>query len=58
MIIVTCRVYSKNIGPAYKTTYKEKSYAFDNSHQLKDFLDGEPDVIVDKVFEIKEENNE
>lgn len=59
MIIVTCRVYPKGIGPAYKTdkTYKEKSYAFDNSHQLKDFLDGELDVIVDKVFEIKEENN-
>lgn len=59
MIIVTCRVYPKGIGPAYKTdkTYKEKSYAFDNLHQLKDFLDGELDVIVDKVFEIKEGNN-
>ena len=55
MIIVTCRVYQKGIGPAYKTTYKEKSYAFDNSNQLKDFLDSELDVIVDKVFEIKEE---
>ena len=57
MIIVTCRVYPKGVGPAYKTdkTYKEKSYAFDNCHQLKDFLDGELDVIVDKVFEIKEE---
>ena len=60
MIIVTCRVYPKGVGPAYKTdkTYKEKSYAFDNCHQLKDFLDGELDVIVDKVFEIKEENYE
>ena len=59
MIIVTCRVYPKGIGPAYKTdkTYKEKSYAFDNPHQLKDFLDSELDVIVDKVFEIKEEKN-
>lgn len=57
MIIVTCRVYQKSIGPAYKTTYKEKSYAFDNSNQLKDFLDSELDVIVDKVFEIKEVNN-
>ena len=54
MIIVTCRVYPKGIGPAYKT-YKEKSYAFDNTNQLKDFLAGELDVIVDKVFEIKEE---
>lgn len=60
MIIVTCRVYPKNIGPAYKTdkTYKEKSYAFDNSQQLKDFLVGDLDVIVDKVFEIKEDNHE
>ena len=59
MIIVTCRVYPKDIGPGYKTdkTYKEKSYAFDNSQQLKDFLVGDLDVIVDKVFEIKEENN-
>ena len=59
MIILTCRVYQKSIGPAYKTdkTYKEKSYAFDNSNQLKDFLYGELDVIVDKVFEIKEEKN-
>ena len=59
MIIVTCRVYPKGIGPAYKTdkTYKEKSYAFDNSQQLKDFLVGDLDVIVDKVFEIKEKNN-
>lgn len=61
MIIVTCRVYPKGVGPAYKTdkTYKEKSYTFDNSQQLKDFLnDSRLDVIVDKVFEIKEENNE
>ncbi len=61
MIIVTCRVYPKGIGPAYKTdkTYKEKSYAFDNSNQLKDFLaDSQLDVIVDKVFEIKEEDND
>ena len=58
MIIVTCRVYPKGVGPAYKTdkTYKEKSYTFDNSQQLKDFLnDSRLDVIVDKVFEIKEE---
>ena len=56
MIIVTCRVYPKGIGPGYKTdkTYKEKSYAFDNSQQLKDFLVGDLDVIVDKVFEVKE----
>ena len=54
MIIVTCRIYPKDIG----LSYKEKSYAFDNCHQLKDFLDGELDVIVDKVFEIKEENYE
>mgnify|MGYP003502319917 CR=1 FL=1 len=60
MIIVTCRVYPKGMGPAYKTdkTYKEKSYSFDNCHQLKDFLNGELDVIVDKVFEIKEDNHE
>ena len=61
MIIVTCRVYPKGIGPAYKTdkTYKESSYAFDNCHQLKDFLDDNRlDVIVDKVFEVKEEDNE
>ena len=60
MIIVTCRVYPKGVGPAYKTDkiYKEKSYAFDNCHQLKDFLDGEKDVIVDKGFEIKEEDYE
>lgn len=61
MIIVTCRVYPKGIGPAYKTdkTYKERSYAFDNCHQLKDFLDDNRlDVIVDKVFEVKEEDNE
>ena len=61
MIIVTCRVYPKGIGPGYKTdkTYKEKSYAFDNSNQLKDFLDdSQLDVIVDKVFEVKEEDNE
>ena len=60
MIIVTFRVYPKGIGPGYKTdkTYKEKSYAFDNSQQLKDFLVGDLDVIVDKVFEVKEESNE
>ena len=57
MIIVTCRVYQKSVSPAYKATYKEKSYTFDNSNQLKDFLDKELDVIVDKVFEIKEGNN-
>ena len=59
MIIVSCRVYPKGIGPAYKTdkTYKEESYVFDNSHQLKDFLVNQGNVIVDKVFEIKEENN-
>ena len=61
MIIVTCRVYPKGIGPAYKTdkTYKEKSYAFDNTNQLKEVLgDSRLDVIVDKVFEIKEEKEE
>ena len=61
MIIVTCRVYPKGIGPAYKTdkTYKEKSYAFDNTNQLKEFLgDSRLDVIVDKVFETKEEKEE
>ena len=51
MIIVTCRIYPKDIG----LSYKEESYVFGNSHQLKDFLAGELDVIVDKVFEIKEE---
>ena len=53
MIIVTCRVYPKDIGLAYK----EVSYVFDNSHQLKNFLVSQGTVIVDKVFEIKEENN-
>ena len=54
MIIVTCRIYPKDIG----LPYKEESIVFGNSHQLKDFLDGELDVIVDKVFEIKEEKEE
>ena len=53
MIIVTCRIYPKDIEPSYK----EESYVFDNSHQLKDFLVSQGNVIVDKVFEIKEENN-
>ena len=39
-------------------TYKEKSYAFDNTNQLKDFLVRQGNVIVDKVFEIKEEDND
>ena len=54
MIIVTCRIYPKDIEPSYK----EESYVFDNSHQLKDFLVSEGNVIVDKVFELKEKNNE
>lgn len=53
MIIVTCRIYPKDIG----LSYKEVSYVFGNSHQLKDFLVSQGNVIVDKVFEIKEENN-
>ena len=53
MIIVTCRVYPKDIG----LSYKEESRVFNNSHQLKDFLGSQGKVIVDKVFEIKEENN-
>ena len=53
MIIVTCRIYPKDIG----LSYKEESYVFGNSHQLKDFLVSQGNVIVDKVFEIKEENN-
>ena len=53
MIIVTCRIYPKDIG----VSYREESYVFGNSHQLKDFLVSEGNVIVDKVFEIKEENN-
>lgn len=53
MIIVTCRVYPKDIG----LSYKEESRVFGNSHQLKDFLVSQGNVIVDKVFEIKEENN-
>ena len=54
MIIVTCRIYPKDIG----LSYKEVSYVFGNSDQLKDFLVSQGNVIVDKVFEIKEENNE
>ena len=54
MIIVTCRIYPKDIG----LSYKEVSYVFGNSPQLKDFLVSQGNVIVDKVFEIKEENNE
>ena len=54
MIIVTCRIYPKDIG----LSYKEESYVFGNSHQLKDFLVRQGNVIVDKVFELKEENNE
>ena len=54
MIIVTCRVYPKDIG----LSYKEESYVFGNSHQLKDFLFSLGNVIVDKVFEIKEEEEE
>lgn len=53
MIIVTCRIYPKDIG----LSYKEESYVFGNSYQLKDFLVRQGNVIVDKVFEIKEENN-
>lgn len=53
MIIVTCRVYPKDIG----LSYKEESRVFNNSHQLKDFLISQGNVIVDKVFEIKEGNN-
>ena len=54
MIIVTCRIYPKGIG----VSYREESYVFGNSHQLKDFLVRQGNVIVDKVFELKEENNE
>ena len=53
MIIVTCRIYPKGIG----VSYREESYVFGNSHQLKDFLVRQGNVIVDKVFELKEENN-
>ena len=54
MIIVTCRIYPKDIG----LSYKEESRVFGNSHQLKDFLVSQGNVIVDKVFEIKEEDND
>ena len=54
MIIVTCRIYPKDIG----VSYEEGSYVFGNSHQLKDFLVSKGNVIVDKVFEIKEEDND
>ena len=53
MIIVTCRIYPKDVG----LSYKEESYVFHNSHDLKNFLVSQGNVIVDKVFEIKEENN-
>ena len=53
MIIVTCRIYPKNGG----LSYIEESYVFHNSYDLKDFLVSQGNVIVDKVFEIKEENN-
>ena len=54
MIIVTCRIYPKDVG----LSYKEESYVFHNSYDLKDFLVRQGNVIVDKVFEIKEENND
>ena len=53
MIIVTCRIYPKDVG----LSYKEESYVFHNSYDLKNFLVRQGNVIVDKVFEIKEENN-
>ena len=55
MIIVTCRIYPKDIG----LPNKEESFIFDNSHQLKVFLiRHQNEIIVDKVFEIKEEVEE
>ena len=53
MIIVTCRIYPKDIEPSYK----EESYVFDNSHQLKDFLVSQVSVIVYNVFVFKADNN-
>ena len=54
MIIVTCRIYPKYMG----LPNKEASYIFDNPHQLKVFfIRHQNEIIVDKVFEIKEENN-
>ena len=52
MIIVTCRICRKDIG----LPNTEESFIFDNSHQLKVFLiRHQKKIIVDKVFEIKEE---
>lgn len=53
MIIVTCRIYPKDIG----ISYKEETWCFNNARDLKDFLVDKGNVIVDKVFEIKEEDN-
>ena len=55
MIIVTCRVYPKESDVL---VHIEKTMCFENSKDLKNYLvNKEVNVIVDKVFEIKEENN-